>query len=114
MTACANAKILRKQSTPMEIKLWNSLRSRRFMGLKFRRQCPLGSYIADFICIEKQLIIEIDGGQHNEDKQLEYDKRRTAFLNGLGYYVLRFWNNEVLLQFDAVMDQIYKHVRCIA
>jgi len=90
MTSLANAKILRAQSTPMEITLWNRLRSRRFMGLKFRRQCPLGSYIVDFICIEKMLIIELDGGQHNEDKQQNYDKRRTEFLNGLGYNVLRF------------------------
>ena len=80
------------------------------MGLKFRRQCPLGAYIVDFICIEKMLIIEIDGGQHNEDKQQDYDKRRTEFLNGLGYNVLRFWNNEVLWQFDVVMAQIYNHV----
>ena len=110
MTSLANAKILRTQSTPMEIKLWNHLRSRRFMVLKFRRQCPLGAYIVDFICIEKMLIIEIDGGQHNEDKQQDYDKRRTEFLNGLGYNVLRFWNNEVLWQFDVVMAQIYNHV----
>tara|TARA_Y100000031_G_scaffold113232_1_gene125076 strand:+ start:19 stop:354 length:336 start_codon:yes stop_codon:yes gene_type:complete len=110
MTSLANAKILRTQSTPMEIKLWSRLRSRRFTGLKFRRQCPLGSYIIDFICIEKMLIIEIDGGQHNEDKQQEYDKRRTEFLNGLGYNVLRFWNNEVQWKLDAVMDKIYKHV----
>lgn len=103
------AKILRKNNTPMEVKLWNQLRSRRFMGLKFRRQTPLGDYIVNFICIEKMLIIEIDGGQHNEDKQRGYDKRRTEFLNDLGYHVLRFWNNEVLLQFNAVMDQIYKH-----
>ena len=103
------AKILRKNNTPMEVKLWNQLRSRRFMGLKFRRQTPLGDYIVDFICIEKMLIIEIDGRQHNEDKQRGYDKRQTEFLNDLGYHVLRFWNNEVLLQFNAVMDQIYKH-----
>lgn len=110
MTSLSNAKKLRKSSTPMEVKLWNRLRSRRFMGLKFRRQCPLGSYIVDFVCIEKKIIIEIDGGQHNEDEQRDYDKRRTEFLNGLGYHVLRFWNNEILLDFDAVMDQIYKHV----
>ena len=68
------------------------------------------SYIVDFICIEKMLIIEIDGGQHNESKQQDYDNRRTKFLNDLGYNVLRFWNNEVLFQFDAVMDQIYQCV----
>ena len=56
------------------------------------------------------LIIEIDGGQHNEDKQQDYDKHRTEFLNGLGYNVLRFWNNEVQWKLDAVMEQIYKHV----
>ena len=110
MTSLANAKILRKQNTPMEIKIWNRLRSRRFMGLKFRRQCPLGAYIVDFVCIEKKLIIELDGGQHNEEKHQEYDKRRTKFLNDLGYKVLRFWNNEVLLQFDEVMEKIYHHV----
>lgn len=108
MTSLANAKKLRLRSTPMEIKLWEQLRSRRFLGLKFRRQCPLGSYIVDFVCIEKKLIIEIDGGQHNENKQQDYDKHRTEFLNGLGYNVIRFWNNEVLLQFDSVMEHIYK------
>lgn len=108
MTLLANAKILRKKSTPGEIKLWNHLRSRRFMGLKFRRQCPLGLYVVDFICIEKKLIIELDGGQHNEYSQQEYDKRRTEFLHGLGFNVIRFWNNEVLQQFDVVMEQIYK------
>ena len=110
MTLLANAKMLRKNSTNGEIKLWSRLRSRRFMGLKFRRQCPLGSYIVDFVCIEKKLIIELDGGQHNEDTQQDYDKRRTEFLNGLGFNVIRFWNNEILLQFDAVMDRIYKQV----
>ena len=82
--------------------------------LTYRRQCPLGHYIVDFICIEKMLIIEIDGGQHNEKKHQDYDKHRTAFLNTLGYTVLRFWNNEILQQFDVVMDQIYQHVCCVA
>ena len=83
------------------------------MGLKFRSQCSLGAYIVDFICIDKKLIIELDGGQHNEPEYQMYDKRRTEFLNQSGYHVLRFWNNEVLLQFDVVMDQIYKHVSCV-
>lgn len=109
MTILDNAKKLRRQSTPTEIKLWAQLRSRRFLGLKFRRQSPLGSYIVDFVCIEKKLIIEIDGGQHNENNQRDYDQRRTAFLNGLGYTVIRFWNNEILWQFDVVMDQLYKY-----
>lgn len=90
MTVLSKAKALRKQSTPMEIKLWNHLRARRLLGIKFRRQCQVGSFIVDFISIEKKLIIEIDGSQHNEDKQMEYDKRRTEFLNSQGYHVLRF------------------------
>jgi very-short-patch-repair endonuclease len=104
------AKNLRKNSTSMETKIWNSLRSRRFQGFKFRRQCPFGNYIVDFVCIEKKLIIEIDGGQHNDCRQHEYDNRRTDSLNNLGYDVLRFWNNEVQQQFDLVMDVIYKYL----
>lgn len=100
-----NVKKLRKNSTSMEIKLWHYLRSHRFMELKFRRQHALGKYIVDFICIEKKLIIEVDGGQHNE--QESYDTMRTEFLNKLGYIVLRFWNSEVLNQFEMVKNQIY-------
>jgi len=110
MKALTNAKRLRKQSTPMEIKLWQMLRSRRFENLKFRRQCPIGSYIVDFICIEKKLIIEIDGGQHSEPDERAYDEKRTAYLNHLGYKVVRFWNNEGSLQFDAVMERLFDHV----
>ena len=109
MSLLTNAKKLRKQSTPTEIKIWQSLRSRRFEDLKFRRQCPFGAYVVDFICIEKKIIIEIDGGQHNEPKQQEYDEKRSAYFNKLGYRVLRFWNNEVFCQFDVVMDLIYKY-----
>ncbi len=111
MKALTNAKRLRKQSTPMEIKLWQILRSRRFEDLKFRRQCPIGNYIVDFICIEKKLIIEIDGGQHNDPEQRAYDEKRTAYLNQLGYKVVRFWNNEIALQFDAVMDQLFDYMK---
>ena len=111
MKALTNAKRLRKQSTPMEIKLWQILRSRRFEDLKFRRQCSIGNYIVDFICIEKKLIIEIDGGQHNDPEQRAYDEKRTAYLNQLGYKVLRFWNNEITLQFDAVMEQLFEYVK---
>ncbi|RUR18290.1 endonuclease domain-containing protein [Legionella sp. km535] len=102
------AKKLRKNSTCMETKIWHSLRSRRFQGFKFRRQCPLGNYIVDFVCFEKKLIIEIDGGQHNDFTQQEYDNKRTDYLNHLGYEVLRFWNDEVQQQFDLVMDVIYR------
>ena len=105
MTNIAYAKLLRKRSTPMEIKLWQQLRDRRFMGLKFRRQYTLGPYIVDFICIEKSIIIEVDGGQHAQ--QQEYDAIRTEFLNKQNYRVLRFWNHDVLNQFDVVIEHIY-------
>jgi very-short-patch-repair endonuclease len=112
MSLIVNARTLRKKSTDAEIKLWRYLRARRLMGLKFRRQCPLGCYIVDFICIEEKLIIELDGGQHNENRQRDYDERRTEFLNSLGFEVIRFWNNDVLMQFDVVLDEIYKQVGC--
>ena len=67
-------------------------------------------HLVDFICFEKMLIIEIDGGQHNESKQQDYDDRRTQYLKKLGYRVSRFWNNDVLTHFDAVMDQIHYEV----
>ncbi len=89
----------------MEIKLWYQLKSRRFSNLKFRRQCPLGPYIVDFVSIDKKLVIEVDGSQHF--LQREYDEIRTQFLNSLGYKVIRFWNSEVKNQFNAVMETIY-------
>lgn len=100
----SNAKLLRSQQTEAEKRLWYHLRARRFMDLKFKRQKPLGNYIVDFICDEKRLVIEVDGGQHAE--QLGYDQRRDAWLRGEGYTVLRFWNNDVMQQLDAVLEQI--------
>ncbi|WP_133141327.1 endonuclease domain-containing protein [Legionella moravica] len=94
-----NAKSLRKNSTCMEIKRWNSPGSQRFQGFKFRRQCTIGTYIIDFVCIEKKLIIGIGGGQQNECWQNEYDNRKTNYLNNSGCEILRLWNNEVQQQF---------------
>jgi very-short-patch-repair endonuclease len=74
------------------------------MGLKFKRQKPVGRYIVDFVCWEYRLIIELDGGQHSED--VAYDQQRDAWLRTQGYRVLRFWNNEVVQQLDAVLEQI--------
>ena len=95
------ARSLRKNQTDAERKLWRCLRARELCGFKFRRQYPIAPYIVDFICVEKQLIVEIDGGQHVT--MTELDNRRTEFLNARGYRVLRFWNNEVLQQLDAVL-----------
>jgi len=95
---------LRKNQTDAERKLWRCLRARELCGFKFRRQYPIGPYIVDFICVEKRLIVEIDGGQHAT--MSEIDNTRTEFLNARGYRVLRFWNNEALQQLDAVLAKI--------
>ena len=89
------ARNLRKNSTIQERRLWNLLKNRQFHNLKFKRQQPIGDYIVDFICKEAKIIIEVDGGQHNEPENIEYDKTRTEYLNNLGYKVVRFWNNEI-------------------
>jgi very-short-patch-repair endonuclease len=80
------------------------LRNRRLNGLKFRRQVPVGPYVADFLCKEAMLIIEVDGGQHAT--QVEYDQSRDEFLRANGYQVVRFWNNEVLKNIDGVLEEL--------
>ncbi len=100
----SNARTLRSQQTEAEQRLWYHLRAHRFLGLKFKRQKPMGLYIVDFVCLEQRLIIEIDGGQHAE--QIDYDQRRDAWLRSQGHTVLRFWNNEVIQQLDEVLEQI--------
>ena len=90
--------------TDAELLLWQHLRNRQLGGYKFRRQKPIGPFIVYFICVEKHLIIEVDGGQHAE--QLEADKKRTRFLEQNGYKVIRFWNNEVILKSESVLNEI--------
>lgn len=97
------AKSLRKTQTDTENKLWYHLRDRRFLKLKFRRQYPIKSYIVDFICIDKMLIIEVDGGQHAENKN---DLIRDKCLKAEGYEILRFWNNDVLENTEGVLKMI--------
>lgn len=94
--------------TPQERKLWNILRNRQFHGYRFLRQYIIDEYIVDFICCEKILIIEIDGGQHNEDKNIIYDIKRTKFLEEKGYKIVRFWNNEVDDNIDGVYEKLEK------
>ena len=98
------AKELRKSQTDAERTLWRHLRSQQLSGFKFRRQQPIGTYIADFVCFEQQLIIEIDGGQHAN--QAEYDSARTQWLESQGFRVMRFWNNQVLRETDGVVAVI--------
>jgi very-short-patch-repair endonuclease len=99
-----NAKKLRQQMTDAERKLWNHLRDRQLADFKFRRQCQLGPYIADFVSFEARLIVEVDGGQHAS--QSAADNKRTDWLRSNGFTVLRFWNHEVLQQTDAVLQTI--------
>ena len=95
---------LRKEPTPAERKLWALIRNDQ-LGVNFRRQHAIGKYIPDFVCIEKELIIELDGSQHLE--QQEYDEERTKYLNSLGYKVIRFWNNDVTNHIDDVILAIH-------
>lgn len=102
---------LRSQMTDAEQALWKVLRNRQIDGLKFRRQHPFSDYILDFVCLEIRLVVEVDGGQHTE--RAEYDATRTKKLKEAGFQVLRFWNNEVLEEIDAVKEQIWTAVKKI-
>jgi very-short-patch-repair endonuclease len=104
------ARQLRQDSTDAERALWKVLRSRLLSGYKFRRQHPIGRYIADFACIELKLIVEADGGQHNDSPA---DEKRTLWLKNEGWKVLRFWNNGILSNTDgglpAILDSLREH-----
>jgi very-short-patch-repair endonuclease len=101
----ARAQRLRHELTDAERKLWSVLRNRQLQGAKFRRQQPIGPFIADFVCQNGRLVIEADGGQHSDSLA---DARRTAFLESKGYRVLRFWNNDILNNVDGVAQVIAK------
>ena len=103
------ARDLRKNMTPQERKMWNILRNHQFYGFEIRRQYPISDYIVDFICRSKKIIIEIDGGQHNEDDNKNYDLERTKFLESLGYKVIRFWNNDIDNNIEGVYKEMQKH-----
>ncbi|MCI0505153.1 MAG: endonuclease domain-containing protein [Gammaproteobacteria bacterium] len=91
--------------TEEERLLWQRLRNRQMANSRFRRQHVIGSYIVDFVCLEKHLIVEFDGGQHLE--QQDYDDKRTHFLVTQGFDVIRFWNDEVLKKLNSVLEVIY-------
>ena len=97
------ARRLRTDQTDAETVLWNRIRNRQIDGHKFVRQQPIGNYVCDFVCRERLLIIEVDGGQHNESAA---DAIRDRRLNEAGYRVLRFWNNDVLGNIDGVLEMI--------
>jgi non-canonical purine NTP pyrophosphatase (RdgB/HAM1 family) len=100
------AKELRISSTEVEKRLWYRLRNRQIANAKFRRQQPIGNYIADFVCQEHKLIVELDGGQHNEESAQAADKIRDSFFASKGYQVLRFWNHDVIQNTEGVLEVI--------
>jgi very-short-patch-repair endonuclease len=97
------ARTLRRNQTDLERKLWYILRGRRFHAHKFRRQQPIGPYIADFVCFERKLVIELDGSQHAAPAHVVADRARTAFLESQGFRVLRFWNLDFIQNRDGVL-----------
>lgn len=105
MTTIRNrARVLRKNMTDAELRLWSRLRRRQVNGFRFRRQFPLGRYVVDFICLEVRLIVELDGGQHAEN--VESDRKRDEWLHAQNFKVLRFWNGQVLQETDADLEAI--------
>jgi very-short-patch-repair endonuclease len=101
------ARHLRRTMTDAEREIWHHLRNRALVGCKFRRQHPIGPYVVDFICLEAKLVVELDGGQHANSAG---DMLRSRFLESHGYRMLRFWNNDVFAQQDAVLAMIHQHL----
>ena len=99
-----SARELRNNLTDAERRLWQKLKRRQIATVTFRRQQPIGAFIVDFVCFERRVIVEVDGGQHSE--QVPYDEQRTRWLEAQGYLVLRFWNNDVLANTEAVAQAI--------
>ena len=100
------ARALREGQTDAEALLWSRLRDRQLINLKFRRQRSIGPYFADFACLEIGLVIELDGGQHTDGASVVHDQKRRSDMAARGFHTLRFWNNDVLTQTDAVLEKI--------
>jgi very-short-patch-repair endonuclease len=103
LAAKSRARAMRRAPTDAERRLWHALRDRRMQTVKFRRQAPIGADIVDFLCVQHQLVVEVDGSQHAENRR---DEARGAWLEREGYRVLRFWNHEVLTTRDSVLATI--------
>jgi very-short-patch-repair endonuclease len=104
------AKLLRANTTGAEDILWRHLKRLEVKGSHFRRQVPIGPYVADFACLKERLIIEVDGSQHGNDLNSCRDETRTHWLNSEGYRVMRFWNNEVMSKTEAVLEAVYNAI----
>ena len=98
----SRSRALRRNASDAEGKLWSVLRGRQLNGFKFRKQAEIDGYVVDFLCSERRLIIEVDGGQHTPER----DARRTAYLQSQGFRIIRFWNNDVLQNLDGVWSAI--------
>ena len=103
----ASARRLRAKATETEVLLWKRLRTIEIDGSHFRRQVPIGPYIADFVCMARRLVIELDGSQHNTDAHKVRDEQRTRWLESEGYRVIRFWNNDLTHNMDGVLETVY-------
>ena len=102
------AKTMRHTATDAESLMWQFLRNKRFMKLKFRRQHVIKPYIVDFYCHEIGLVVELDGSQHNTEDGIEYDAERTKFLEALSLKVVRYWNHDVLQNTDTVLEHFWQ------
>src|SRR5690242_8475076 len=100
------ARHLRREMSDEERILWMLLRDRRFAGFKFRRQVPLGDFVADFVCFERKLIVELDGSQHTEPEQAAFDAKRTQVLEAAGFRVIRIWTSDLFKERDGVFETI--------
>ncbi len=105
------ARRLRRNETEAEKKLWQALRARQFLGLKLRRQSPVAGFVADFLCEERRVIVEADGGQHAENQA---DLERTARLRAAGYEVIRYWNNDIMANLEGVLEDLRGRMVAIA
>lgn len=105
----SHARRMRHEPTDAERKFWFAVRAHGFGGHKFKRQYPIGPYIADFVCLESHLIIELDGGQHSQ--QAGYDAERTAYLQTRGFRVLRYWNDEFLRHQADILEDVWRALK---
>ena len=105
------AKTLRREETEAEQIIWSWLRRKQLKGAKFRRQQPIGNYIVDFVSFERNLIIEIDGGQHTIEQNKLRDNARTQWLGSQGFRIMRFWNNDVISNLEGVMVRIEEELQ---
>lgn len=110
-TTIRRARQLRRTMTRAEVILWQHLRKRQLAGHRFRRQVPVGPYIADFACVERRLIVEVDGETHSRRDEVDHDARRTAFLEAKGWHVHRVWNNDVYDNLEGVLEGLLHLLR---